>query len=118
MRAFEVAEYDYGGRGVGGAYGRVPFWVELCEIFSEGVGGEVKHFAAEEGFAVFTDEDCAFVGLAVYGYFDGDGVEIRGGRGGERTGLDFEVGAPGEEFAHEGFSIFQNVGFFGGRDIN
>ena len=45
-------------------------------IFGVGVGGGVKHFAAEESFAVFTDEDCAFIGLSVYGDLDRDCVEI------------------------------------------
>ena len=72
MRALEVAEDYHGDAGIGGAYGWVPFCVEFREIVGVGVGGDVKHFAAEESFAVFTYEDCTFIGLAVYGDFDRD----------------------------------------------
>ena len=74
--ALEVAEDDDGDFGVGWAYGWIPFCVEFREIVGVGVGGGVKHFAAEESFAVFTYEDCAFIGLSVYGDLDGDCVEI------------------------------------------
>jgi hypothetical protein len=57
VRALEVAEDYYGYAGIGGAYGWVPFCMELGEIVGEGVSGHVKHFAAEKSFAVFTDED-------------------------------------------------------------
>jgi hypothetical protein len=57
VRALEVAENDDRYAGIGGAYRRIPFCVEFGEIVGEGVGSSVKHFAAEESFTVFTDED-------------------------------------------------------------
>jgi hypothetical protein len=75
VRALEIAKDYDGDAGIGWPYGGIPFYMELRETVGEGVGGHVKHIAAEEGFAVFADEDCAFIGLSVCGDFDRDCVE-------------------------------------------
>src|SRR5450631_2415480 len=84
MRTFEIAEFDDGYLGVGGAGRGIAFEPELLEVVGVGIRRGIKHFAAEERLAVLADEDDSGVGLLVDGNSQRDLIEVRRGRGGQR----------------------------------